>query len=155
MTYRGHHNPGIDLGALRDARQFPILGLWVRYGLSKLANILFTRELGRRYPKNSGVAVHPEVAETDLVYDLTFWKRLLVRATGRHAGEKMQSGAATICNKAKAAFFVPVGVADADDAKCWDDELMAKLWDWTVSKVGVNGSSMSPVECALFAWLGV
>lgn len=159
LGYRGHPGAGIEFNGLRDADQFPVLGPWVRYGQSKLANILFARELGKRYPTISSVAVHPGVVGTDLVNNLTFWNRLIVRATnplglmtprqgcfntlwaatGSDVGDKMRGGAGTICSKNKVAFFVPVGVADAGDAKCWDDELMAKLWDWTVSEVGVKG----------------
>lgn len=158
LGYRGHPSTGIDFDGLRDANQFPILGPWVRYGQSKLANILFARELGKRYPKITSIAVHPGVVGTDLVNNLTFWNRLLVRAssplgfmtprqgcfntlwaaTGNDVEEKMQGGAGTYCKKDKVAFFVPVGVADAGDAKCWDDELMTKLWEWTVSEVSVE-----------------
>lgn len=41
---------------------------WARYGQSKLANVLFTRELASRYPSITSVAVHPGVIKTDL-YD--------------------------------------------------------------------------------------
>ncbi|KAG8406170.1 hypothetical protein J3458_016149 [Metarhizium acridum] len=162
LGYRGHPSAGIEFDGLRDANQFPVLGPWVRYGPSKLANILFARELGKRHPKISSIAVHPGVVGTDLVNHLAFWNRLIVRATnplglmtprqgcfntlwaatGSDVGEKMRGGAGTICTKNKVAFFVPVGVADAGDAKCWDDDLMAKLWDWTVSEVGVEGKGM-------------
>ena len=39
---------------------------WVRYGQSKLANILFTRELTRRYPAIKSVVLHPGGIETGL-----------------------------------------------------------------------------------------
>ena len=39
---------------------------WRRYGQSKLANILFTRELAQRYPEITSVAIHPGVIVTDL-----------------------------------------------------------------------------------------
>ena len=41
-------------------------GPWGRYGHSKLANILFTKELASRYPDITSVAVHPGVIKTDL-----------------------------------------------------------------------------------------
>lgn len=158
LGYRGHPSAGIDFDGLRDANQFPVLGPWIRYGQSKLANILFARELGKRYPKVTSVVVHPGVVGTDLVHNLTFWNRVLVRATnpmglmtprqgcfntlwaatGSDVVEKMAGGAGTICKSGKVAFFVPVAVGDAGDARCWDDELMTKLWDWTVAEVGVQ-----------------
>ena len=39
---------------------------WTRYGQSKLANILFTKELAKRYPSITSVSVHPGVIKTDV-----------------------------------------------------------------------------------------
>ena len=40
--------------------------------------------------------------------------------------------------KGDAAFFEPVKKANAGDAKCWDEELATKLWEWTEEAVGVK-----------------
>jgi NAD(P)-dependent dehydrogenase (short-subunit alcohol dehydrogenase family) len=158
LGYRGHPGAGIDFDGLRDANQFPVLGPWVRYGQSKLANILFARELCKRYPNITSVAVHPGIVATDLVHNLSFWNRLLVRATNpmglitprqgcyntvwaataSDVAEKLQGGTRSLCKKSQVALFLPVGVPDAGDARCWDDQLMVKLWDWTVGQVGVQ-----------------
>ena len=154
LGYAGHPRQGIDFTGLRDAQQFPIhgTGTWVRYGQSKLANILFARELGKRYPGITSVVVHPGVVETDLVSSLPFWNRLVVHATNpmgfmsprqgayntlwaataKDVRERMEGAAGA---KTRVAFFQPVGMPDAGDAKCWDDELGAKLWEWTVNEV--------------------
>ena len=53
--------------ALKDARSDMVsYNTWVRYGQSKLANILFTRELTRRYPAIKSVVLHPGGIETGL-----------------------------------------------------------------------------------------
>ena len=53
--------------ALKDAHSnMASYNTWVRYGQSKLANILFTRELTRRYPAIKSVAVHPGGIDTGL-----------------------------------------------------------------------------------------
>ncbi|MEV5573339.1 oxidoreductase [Spirillospora sp. NPDC052269] len=39
---------------------------WIAYGQSKLANLLFTRELARRVPDVTSVAAHPGYASTNL-----------------------------------------------------------------------------------------
>ena len=56
----GHYlvNPsmGIRLDDLKGEKNYDI---WERYSSSKLANILFTKELQRRYPNILSVAVHP------------------------------------------------------------------------------------------------
>ena len=40
---------------------------YVRYGQSKLANILYTKELAKRYPKIASVAVHPGRVKSQLL----------------------------------------------------------------------------------------
>ena len=55
---------GIEFGQLKgEMKWYPSL---VRYAQSKLANILFARELARRYPAITVVAVHPGVVDTEL-----------------------------------------------------------------------------------------
>jgi NAD(P)-dependent dehydrogenase (short-subunit alcohol dehydrogenase family) len=44
-----------------------VLSDWMRYGQSKLANLLYTRELAKRYSAITSVLVHPGIAETGLV----------------------------------------------------------------------------------------
>ena len=41
-------------------------GTWVRYGQTRLANILFTKELARHHPKISAVALHPGLINSEL-----------------------------------------------------------------------------------------
>lgn len=52
---------------MKDARSdMASYNTWVRYGQSKLANILFTRELTRRYPNIKSITLHPGGIETGL-----------------------------------------------------------------------------------------
>ena len=52
-----------------------------RYGQSKLANILFTKELARRYPNITSVAIHPGRVQTPLIEHWVngpgWWPRLV------------------------------------------------------------------------------
>ncbi|KAK5988341.1 putative oxidoreductase [Cladobotryum mycophilum] len=143
--FRGHPWHGIDFNSLRSAQENLLMGGWGRYAQSKLANILGARELGKRYPEITSVAVHPGIVRTDLVTTLGFWNRALVfmlrpwpwgpltprqgcyntlwAATGPDVKEKMGKG--------KVAFFEPVGSANSGDGMCWNDELMKTLWEWT------------------------
>eukprot|EP00522_Entomoneis_paludosa_P018450 CAMPEP_0172459998 /NCGR_PEP_ID=MMETSP1065-20121228/35076_1 /TAXON_ID=265537 /ORGANISM="Amphiprora paludosa, Strain CCMP125" /LENGTH=50 /DNA_ID=CAMNT_0013214887 /DNA_START=44 /DNA_END=193 /DNA_ORIENTATION=- len=41
--------------------------------MSKLANILFTKELDRRYPKLFTAAVHPGLVRTDVVRNMPWY----------------------------------------------------------------------------------
>ncbi|KAK8088495.1 oxidoreductase [Apiospora hydei] len=66
-------------GGLRTTQESALLGRWVRYCNSKLANLLYARELARRHPKLLCFSVHPGVVTTGLVTDLKLTDRLFVR----------------------------------------------------------------------------
>lgn len=55
---------GIDFSRLRQKTRS--LGGWGEYGVSKLANILFARELARRRPELRTYSVHPGLADTNI-----------------------------------------------------------------------------------------
>lgn len=122
-----------------------LLGPWVRYGQSKLANILFATELGRRYPDILSVSIHPGVVKTPMLEGFSTFNRLFNNvgmwlnnitpvepaegalnqiwcAAGAVRGELVQGG-----------FYKPVGIDCTEQlASLAKDELLAKrLWDWT------------------------
>ena len=67
LSSEGHRLPPKGGLVLKDARSnMASYNTWVRYGQSKLANILFTRELSRRYPAIRSVVVHPGGIDTGL-----------------------------------------------------------------------------------------
>ncbi len=67
LSSEGHRLPPKGGLALNDARSdMAAFSTWVRYGQSKLANILFTRELTRRYPAIKSVTLHPGGIDTGL-----------------------------------------------------------------------------------------
>lgn len=67
LSSEGHRLPPRGGLALKDARSdMASYNTWVRYGQSKLANILFTRELTRRYPNIKSITLHPGGIETGL-----------------------------------------------------------------------------------------
>ncbi|OAA73719.1 NAD(P)-binding domain protein [Cordyceps fumosorosea ARSEF 2679] len=155
LTSLGHRAAppaaGVELATLRTTQEGRFaMGAWARYGQSKLAAILTARELARRCPELTSVAVHPGVAKTALVADLGFWQRMLVYVTNPAGLLTPRQGcfntvwAATAPGVREAAaaggvaFFEPVGMPNAGDGKCWDDELARGLWEWTENAVGVK-----------------
>ena len=67
LSSEGHRLPPKGGLVLKDARSnMASYNTWVRYGQSKLANILFTRELSRRYPAIKSVVLHPGGIDTGL-----------------------------------------------------------------------------------------
>jgi len=112
-----------------------------RYGQSKLANALFTREMARRYPKITTVSIHPGVVGTNLgadfqeSYKIAKW---LVNTVGKYLmktvedGAKNQEWAATTSkeNLENGAFYMPVGKKHVGGIKD-DADLAKRQWEWT------------------------
>jgi NAD(P)-dependent dehydrogenase (short-subunit alcohol dehydrogenase family) len=85
--WRGHPKGGIQFDRLKTVQDYPLLGKWIRYGQSKVANIVYARELAKRYPGITSAAIHPGVIATPLVTNLGFVDRMMVylpvAATGK------------------------------------------------------------------------
>jgi NAD(P)-dependent dehydrogenase (short-subunit alcohol dehydrogenase family) len=132
----------LESGSMMERK---LLGSWQRYGQSKLANILFTAELARRYPQITSVVIHPGVVETSLVSDLPTFHRYFTRTTcwlqgtpiiKPHEGAYNQLWCAAGAKKEElrnGGFYRPVGRDDTDVLKgeASNAELAAKLWEWT------------------------
>lgn len=122
-----------------------LLGPWVRYGQSKLANILFASELGRRYPEIMSVSIHPGVVKTPMLDELTGFNKVFnvvgcwlngITPVEPHQGAWNQLWCAAGANREKlvnGAFYKPVGVNFTEKATLLarDEELAKRLWDWT------------------------
>ena len=122
-----------------------LLGPWVRYGQSKLANILFAAELGRRYPQIMSVSVHPGVVKTPMLYglqghnkwfsDFGMWMKGMV-AVEPHEGALNQLWCAAGAGREElmnGTAYWPVGVDYTENLRPLgtDKELAKRLWDWT------------------------
>ena len=72
---------------------------WTAYGQSKLANLLFARELARRLPRprQSSNALHPGVIATNLSRSMPLTARLGLAALTPLALKSIPQGAATQC----------------------------------------------------------
>lgn len=74
VSSAAHFNvPGIDFDHVQGPTR-SLLG-WKEYGVSKLANVLFTREWALRRPESRSYAVHPGMTDTSLV---PWWVRPFV-----------------------------------------------------------------------------
>ena len=136
-------------GLVLDKDKMMELGPWGSYGNSKLANILFTKELAKRYPKITSVAVHPGIIRTDLYTPYggnssimrfglgimsMFW-------TDVPTGTKNQLWAATcLKNQLKnGAYYTPVASLSGGNGYARDGEMARKLWDWSEREVVAKG----------------
>ncbi|KAK0712902.1 hypothetical protein B0T26DRAFT_753079 [Lasiosphaeria miniovina] len=125
----------------------PVVSRWTRYAESKLANILYARELAERYPEVASVSVTPGFVATGMTEGMGLWDRAMVRAgshlfSGRRGivsaedGARNQVWAATVDRGALATggLYDPVGVLAAEKSlmgPARDRELGRRLWDWT------------------------
>lgn len=121
--------PGIDFDRLRQhTRSF--YGL-KEYAVSKLANILFTRELARRRPEWRSYAVHPGLVDTAIIpgYAKPFLRRRMLTP---------QQGAETVVWCATSSevendsglYYVNKAVV-SPSAVAQDDDLAARLWEYS------------------------
>lgn len=144
LTSMGHANTvkgGIDFESVKtelsDRHSF------IRYGQSKLANILHARELARRYPSITSVSVHPGRVATQLLDDM-YGRRTVVGSLMQvydkiaspltpEQGAYTQLWAATWSKKedvVNGAYFEPFGKLAQGTKDARDLELAKKLWIW-------------------------
>jgi len=128
-----------------------------RYGQSKLANIIYAREMARWYPAIKTVAVSPGNMDSNIMYHwrrkylvfnwLILWMTTLLDKLYRIAGKVVltpQEGSRTTVwaataptvDVANGAYYVPPGIVGATSEAARDDGLGSEMWAWTQSIVG-------------------
>ncbi|KAK7998663.1 hypothetical protein PG991_015142 [Apiospora marii] len=140
LGWKGTPPGGIQFDKLQSEQNLFALGPWLRYGQSKLANLLYARELAARYPQITSLSIHPGVVKTALVTDLTLAQKMLVYAPNVGKMLTPEQGTynllwAITAPKEKiktGGFYLPVGEICNDKTKPSEDpELQKRLWDWT------------------------
>ena len=121
---------------------------WTRYGQSKLANILFTRELAKRYPKIKSMAVHPGTVATGLATAYrtknSWWASpvyyiLSFALNTPERGALTQVWAATSKEAKTGTYYVPVAKENPGSGYSKDEKLAGELWDWTEKELAKHG----------------
>lgn len=123
---------------------------WRRYGQSKLANILFTEELTRRFPEILSVAIHPGAVATNLANPLVersmfarylFAPFLSLITVSVQNGARNQLWAATAPRDTVKAgkYYEPVGKEKTPSYNKAKKDVAQTLWDWSEKEVQVNG----------------
>ncbi len=115
-----------------------------RYGQSKLANILYSMELARRYPAITAVAVHPGYVNTGLsttMNDNHFVARVVTAVWSKFSGVDAEKGArnqlwaATANGVESGVYYEPVAKKKGGSVYTRDVQLARKLWDWTETEL--------------------
>lgn len=160
LGYKGHPKSGIVFKDLRTPQPM-LVGHWVRYGQSKLANLLYARSLAKHHPSITSVSLHPGVSATGLVTSMGFMDRALVYVTNPFSmlsPEKVawnqvselvvvdrvpklltmsQLWAATAPKGSgdryveSGCYYEPVAVKTAPCGEGANDNLAEELWEWT------------------------
>jgi len=121
---------------------------FTRYGQSKLANILFTKELAKRYPDIKSVAIHPGAVNTDLKrgikqllpwisYPLDILSSLVTKDTATGALNQLWAVASE--DVKSGGYYFPVGKETSGSAYARDEKLAEKLWNWTEEELKRQG----------------
>jgi NAD(P)-dependent dehydrogenase (short-subunit alcohol dehydrogenase family) len=135
-----HPTGGITFDTLKSPQDFGAGGPWVRYGQSKLANILYARELARRHPEITSLSIHPGVVKTNLVNGLGGANKFMVKLTNPRGLLEPEEGAynqiwgafGDRTNIQNGQMYEPVGqLYKKLDKTSKDDDLAKRLWEWT------------------------
>ena len=117
---------------------------WRTYGVTKLANLLFTRELARRERGLIAHAVHPGVVATELLMrgfpPIRLFRRFL---------KTPEEGAATVlflatspdAARSSGEYWIDERRADPHPA-ARDDQAARRLWRWSEERVGASPGSL-------------
>jgi len=154
LSSMGHNMP-VSRGIEFDQKALKQESTWQRYGSSKLANILFARELAERYPQITSVSLHPGVILTDLFDNLRtnvfmkvglwFYGIVALVLPGHfrspEGGALNTTWCATVGKEQldSGAYYMPVGKKSAGSKWARDEGLRKKLWEWTEEELKKHG----------------
>lgn len=141
--FAGAPEGGVQFNTLKSEQDMGQGGRWLRYGQSKLANILYTQEMANHYPQILSLVIHPGVIMTDLVTTLSQEDQELVKSSNagkiisEEDGIKNQLWAATSPREKleNGQFYEPVGVVGFTTKASTDRNLAKKLWEWTEEQI--------------------
>ncbi|KAK4122844.1 NAD(P)-binding protein [Parathielavia appendiculata] len=143
-AWRGTPPGGIAFDRLKTKQEMAVLGRWLRYGQSKLANMIFARELAARNPQILSFSLTPGVVSTGLVTDLGLADKALIYIPNIGRVKTPEEGTHNLLWAIGAprkdikpgGFYEPVGRLSTMETKASrDPDLGKKLWDWTETEL--------------------
>lgn len=133
---------GIKFDSLKTTAEG--LGPYGRYGQTKLAMILWARQMAKLYPQFTLASIHPGVVRTNLMNNAT-GSSCVVQMLGKVAnyvvtpvdqGARNQLWASVAKDVKSGEYYEPVGIGGNATELGKNEELAKKLWDWTVETLG-------------------
>ncbi|KAL8644536.1 MAG: hypothetical protein Q9226_007713 [Calogaya cf. arnoldii] len=152
LSSEGHNLAPGPRGILFDEGELKKQGPWARYGQSKLANILFTKELASRYPSITAVAIHPGVILTDLYapnqqsnmllkYGVKLIGPLFMANVSTGALNQLWGAAGKKTEVVSGNYYTPVGACSKGSKWAQKKDLSQGLWEWTEKELASKGYS--------------
>jgi retinol dehydrogenase-12 len=140
---RGHKHVlpagGIAFDSLKTAQKD--IKAISKYTSSKLANVVYARQVAKRYPQIVCVAIHPEDVATQLFSkgavgggpEIEYLAREVAPKVGVSVEEGAKNGlwAATAEGVESGRYYEPVGVLGMGSELSRDEGLGIRLWEWT------------------------
>ncbi len=150
LSSEGHNLAPRPQGIIFDKTELEKQGPWARYGQSKLANILFTKELASRYPSITSVAIHPGVIMTDLYapnqqsnmlmkYALKIVGPLFMADIRTGALNQLWGAAGKKSEVVSGGYYTPVAKAGSGSKWAQKKDLAQELWAWTERELASKG----------------
>ncbi|KAL8683490.1 MAG: hypothetical protein Q9186_000530 [Xanthomendoza sp. 1 TL-2023] len=150
LSSEAHNLAPRPQGILFDKVKLGKQGPWTRYGQSKHATMLFAKELAKRYPEITSVAVHPGVILTDL-YTPNQESNMLFRYGVKVLGPLFMADVPTgtlnqlwaaVGKKAEVVsgkYYTPVGKSSSGSKWAQKGDLAEQLWNWTEKELASKG----------------
>nr|AOS89741.1 putative short chain dehydrogenase/reductase [Aspergillus welwitschiae] len=141
----GHAKLAPKEGIIFSDMNMKAFSVWARYGHSKLANVLHSRELAKRYPDILALSVHPGTVKTGLAAGPISSTPLyrLIKPLVELGAPGPRKGAASIIFAAvspqlklechNGAYLLPIGRLSAPSKAGSDAKMAEELWEWTVN----------------------
>jgi NAD(P)-dependent dehydrogenase (short-subunit alcohol dehydrogenase family) len=138
VGYKFAHPEGIRFNALKQAQvegMTPVM----QYAQSKLANLLYARQVAKNYPQFTTISVHPGSVLTNLFSREPGDEQMAhlqknvapVRSVSIDEGVKNHLWAASHGQLTNGMYYEPIGVPDTATGLAVDEDQAQKLWEWT------------------------
>ncbi|KAK4862402.1 hypothetical protein LT330_002535 [Penicillium expansum] len=125
--------------------------VWARYGHSKLANVLHSRALAKRYPNILMLSLHPGTVKTNLsagpISSTPLYR--LIKPLVELGAPGPRKGAANILFAAvsprlrlecdNGAYLLPIGKVSSPSKAGSDPKMAEDLWEWTTKALRSRG----------------
>jgi len=140
---------GIVFPELKTTQDYWFAGRWVRYGQSKLANLVYAQQLASRYPNAcKTVSIHPGSIRTGILDPPLSWlNRVFVFLALLGKWSTIEEGIANTCwtatteskNIDNGAFYEWTGVKGGLTPDAERQDLADELWKWTQKELTDHG----------------